>query len=130
MDTTSVKEWVLKKVFNAVIVGGTTVTVENKEARIDKCKNCPYIGTVEPLKYFRLEGCTICGCPLSTKTAFKTLPRLYKGEPITVGELIQLRTHGFLDTNQIEYEEVECPHPDGNRWAEIDLHYQKLENDA
>lgn len=55
--------------------GGTLVSPEQAQARINVCKGdpesgtprCDFEGIVEPVPFLKMEGCTNCGCPFSTK---------------------------------------------------------------
>lgn len=124
MVITSVKEFLFDRFIKIVLSGCQTVEPENKRARIDKCKKCPYFGTVEPAKGIRMNGCTVCGCPLETKASLKEIPRLYAGEPITVSELAEMQKQKLADSSKIEMELVDCPHPDGSQWQEIDSQFK------
>lgn len=52
--------------------GGSLVSPEQAQERINICTSCEFLGTVEPLPFLKMEGCTKCGCPMSTKPHMKT----------------------------------------------------------
>lgn len=99
----TLKEFKLK-VFSEAIKNFGKLTIEDHaKARINKCKTledgkpCRYHGEVNPVPSLKLEGCTKCGCPFATKPFMLTFMGL----------------------------KVECPHPEGNQWAEIDEDFLK-----
>jgi hypothetical protein len=126
MGITSAKKWLFKKLMKAALAGCQPVELENKEARIAICKKCPYFGTVKPINGLKLPGCTICGCPIDTKAALRTVPRLYEGEPLTITEVLEMQKQKVFQPDKIEMEEVICPHPEGNRWSEIDSYFKLI----
>lgn len=87
-----------KVIFESVKLAGSRAPKGLGEARIKFCKTrkggkpCEYVGMVNPLPKVVTEGCTKCGCPFATKPFMLTL----------MGKQIQ------------------CPHPNGNLWADID----------
>ena len=88
---------------NVMKQGGKLVKPEHGDARLNKCKTrnngkpCEFLGKVEPLPNIEIEtGCQKCGCALNAKAYMEYL--------------------GIKLLNK----KIECPHPDGNQWAEID----------
>ena len=53
--------------------GGELVEPEIAQKRIDICRGCDKVGEVEPIPFIKMEGCTICGCPLATKPHMKNV---------------------------------------------------------
>lgn len=64
--------WFQDTLFELIRRGGTQTSEEHYEARLAACKQCPYIGLVEPLPGVKAEGCTLCTCPLETKARMLT----------------------------------------------------------
>lgn len=88
--------------------GGKMATQSQIKERRNVCNNCENKGTVEPLPLVRMDGCTICECPIETKTLFTEIP--VDGE-VTAKKLIK------KNGNQI----VNCPI---GKWAQIDKKYE------
>ena len=74
----------------AVLKMGKRASDEVYKGRMDVCSECPKKGTVY-VAHMMFDGCTECGCPFETKARMLTI----RGEKIT------------------------CPHPDGDKWANI-----------
>lgn len=93
--------------FTAVVkASGKLTSKQHGDARINVCRTlqdgepCNFRGMVEPFPDLVLEGCLICGCPFATK-------------PYMI--------HGLG-------KKVECPHPEGNKWKEIDKQFLDKNN--
>jgi hypothetical protein len=89
-----------EKTKKMIFASGEMAPEGTQEKRVNVCKNllgenkpCPYYGQVAPFptEQLKLEGCESCGCPFETKA------RMVKA---------------FGQT-------VKCPHPDGNKWANL-----------
>lgn len=89
--------------------GGKLADKKQVEERLKVCSGCEKKGTVEPLPLVKMEGCTVCDCPLATKARFTEIP--VDGE-VTAKKLL------LSNGNQI----VKCPL---NKWAKIDQKYEK-----
>lgn len=92
----------------AVTAGGTPVDVEHFIARLLICGGCDKRGTVSVMGN-EYNGCTVCGCPFQTKAAMKAAD-----SPL-------LKVTGALG---ITDDEIRCPHPDGDKWHEVDELFQ------
>lgn len=103
----SLKKYVLDSIGIALNCGGGHVDQEQFVARLNKCSGCKFAGTVNPLPLLYANGCTICGCPFATK------PATYK--------------HCSLDSGKKVL--TTCPHPDGNKWEEVDLLHKGYQKD-
>jgi len=104
-----VEAFVQATVLGYVELGGSLVTEANAADRINVCHTlqngqpCPYAGRVRPLpKLPTLAGCTLCGCPFTTK------PHAKEYFSITAQTVVQ----------------ATCPHPAGNQWAAVDADHQ------
>ena len=82
---------------------GVLTTEQNYLERLKICGSCPYKGKVQPLPTMELDGCTLCGCPFETKAKMKKDFSTEKGFYI-----------------------ITCPHPDGNKWEEVDKKFSNL----
>ena len=89
----------LEDAFSEVVkLGGKLVSREHYEARVKVCRACEFVGEVEPAPSLKMEGCTLCGCPLKTKP--------------------------YFDRFLVGGKEITCPHPEGSRWTEIDSKFK------
>ena len=89
----------LEDAFSEVVkLGGKLVSREHYEARVKACRACEFVGEVEPAPSLKMEGCTLCGCPLKTKP--------------------------YFDRFLVGGKEITCPHPEGSRWTEIDSKFK------
>jgi len=80
-------------------VGAILVAGENAVERKEVCKKCTHATDLTGvIPMIKIMGCGICKCPFSTKPHFK------KHFSIKMGSVIK----------------TECPHPDGNKWEEVD----------
>lgn len=113
---------------------GEHVGKEWREARKEKCvgdpdngvKECEYYGWVRPDGILPKErGCLACGCILEVKWGMSMMWRK-KGrekEPLTaeeaaeVGLMIKI---GKIDNDRYVKVKVNCSHPEGDMWADID----------
>lgn len=77
-----------------VSLGGTMVTEKEYNQRLEACRSCDKAGTVEPLPTVKMEGCTLCKCPLGTKPRFDT----------------------YYSVSKLKVIKAECPHESGNKW--------------
>ena len=77
---------------------GSLVKKEHYNARKKICNACEMQVMVEPVPMLILPGCGICKCPTLTK------PRCLTHYSQEAGEVIK----------------TVCPHPDGNKWEEVD----------
>ncbi len=84
--------------------GGALAGEEQYLERVSACRSCPYFGEVTIpllLKKLTLEGCTLCGCPVSTK------PRARK----------------YFSFTELRIIKATCPNPEGSLWESIDKKY-------
>ena len=81
-----------------VKLGGVMVSRDHYEARVKACRECEFVGEVQPAPHLKMEGCTLCGCPLKTKP--------------------------YFDRFLVGGKEITCPHPEGSRWTEIDSKFK------
>ncbi len=88
--------------------GGKLADQNQIKERRKVCDGCEKKGIVEPLPLVKMEGCTVCDCPIETKTMFTEIP--IDGD-VTLEKLI--KNNG----NQI----VNCPL---GKWAQIDKKYE------
>ena len=89
----------LEDAFSEIVkLGGKKVSREHYEARVKVCRACDFVGKVEPAPNLKMEGCTLCGCPLKTKP--------------------------YFDRFLVGGKEITCPHPEGSRWTEIDSKFK------
>lgn len=108
----NLSEFVHEKLAKIIRLGGSETTDEHASKRTEMCMTvdngepCKYLGVVRPTIMFATQGCTICRCPIATKA--KTLKRFSRSE----GKIIP------------EY----CPHPDGNKWSNIDQFFNNIVN--
>lgn len=116
------EEFVKSQFRDFVRSGGKPVDKDQAEARIQICKGCPMFGKVQPKEGLIMDGCTVCGCPSATKPYYETYFRI-KGkerENLTLDELVQIKLGNKKNTIEIK---SECPHVDGNKWAEVDKEF-------
>lgn len=105
------KEKVKSALESHIRAGGSLVTEDHFQARVNVCKTrqsgrrCEYLGEVSALGLKFSEGCTKCGCPLSTKAWML--------------EIESKMLEGILQTGK----EIRCPHPQGNMWEETDKNF-------
>jgi hypothetical protein len=92
------KQFIEDSFVNFVKQGGNLLTREHYEARREVCRGCEYEGQVEPLPDLFMEGCTECGCPFKTKA--------------------------YFDTWKVSGKKIKCPHPDGNKWENVDNNFK------
>lgn len=126
----SLKNWILKQTIGYINRGGKPAPIEQSEARIAICKKCPLYGEVEPLPGMKTAGCTNCQCPSATKPRMLEYYRKKgnEGKPLTAKELIEVRTMKDINPDDYILEEIKCPHPKGNKWAEIDKKFKQEKN--
>lgn len=101
------KNFLIDFLGNIVRCGGTVASEEHTQARKDICKGCDKYGMVRPLPLLITKGCTLCGCPIQTKT--KTLYHC-----------------NFKEGKPLETIKTICPHPNGSKWAYVDSKFLKL----
>jgi len=53
--------------------GGELVSPEIASKRLEICGVCDEAGKVEPIPFLKMDGCTLCGCPFSTKPHMKNV---------------------------------------------------------
>ena len=126
MGMKSVKEFGFKKLFDFVKVGGKSVTPKQAEARKEICRKCPRFGIVQPVPGLKMEGCKICGCPSITKPHMKTIMRAIgkQNDPLSISEMLELKTKGLLKNHKKTEQIIKCPHPDGNKWELVDNNFK------
>ena len=124
----TLKRYALRAITNIIIIDGKTVSLGQAKAREEICKGCDYFGTVEPIPGLQCDGCTKCGCPMATKTKVYSIPRKKDnhGEPLSVKEILHLKTLGKIVTSDLEQDIIICPHEHGNKWAPIDSNFFNL----
>lgn len=94
------KEWARRRVVDMILDGGELVPADEYKARMLICNGCPKMGLVKVKGLEFQEGCTVCGCPLETKARMKQINNVVLQK--------------ILNT-----EHIFCPHPEGDKWAEI-----------
>lgn len=72
VENTALDNFVISTINKMVALGGTKVSEEVYQKRLEVCRACVHYGEVQPLPYVVLDGCTICGCPSATKPRFET----------------------------------------------------------
>lgn len=115
------KGFVMDNITSFIHAEGELVPEDIAEKRKSVCRSCPFVGIVEPLPGLKVEGCTICGCPLATKAHMKTMlrPKDKAGEPLSFDEIIEMKTNGLFNRKDFVNEKIVCPHPDGNKWKNL-----------
>lgn len=89
----------IETLYEAIKATGKAATKEHGDARLKVCKTlnngqpCEFSGMVPVVPKVQVEGCTKCGCFFATKP--------------------------YMVTNFLG-EVIKCPHPDGNKWDEVD----------
>lgn len=101
-ESTALAKFIADAINAGVALGGEQVSEAVYQARLEVCRGCDKAGTVYPLPGLKMQGCTICGCPFATK------PRWEK----------------YFSAAKLRIITAECPHPDGNKWLEIELNLQ------
>ena len=89
-----------------LLCGGSLVSQENYEARLEVCRSCPHFGDVKielPLKTLTAPGCTLCGCPSSTKP----------------------RAKNYFHPKRLKMVKIICPDKEGNKWEPVDQNFYK-----
>ena len=111
-------KWAMAKIMEASFAGAVLVSKEQYDARLEICEGCPHKGKVEPLPKMLMDGCTLCGCPFATKPKYFSIPRAAdkEGTPLSFEEIIALKISAKDKTHEV----ITCPHPDGNKWADVD----------
>lgn len=96
------KEFIREEIGEQQARGAMFVSKGNARARVAICNGCEYAKDLaDKIPMVKIRGCGICGCPFSTK------PKFAWHFSLSAGHLIK----------------TECPHPDGNKWAEVDKVY-------
>lgn len=114
-----IKKFLVNQIGKVVRGGGeTTVGYPGlSEARMSVCNGCEYKGKVGLKKdaLIRVDGCTICKCPLMTKT--KTLfHRDYRNRiDWRLDNLVEI-----LDRNNVPFVLTEC---DLGKWEDVDYEF-------
>lgn len=103
----NLKEYTIDFFGDLIRCGGETVSEEQHQERLKICKGCDKAGKVNPLPLIWIEGCTECGCPFRTK--------------------LKTKTHCELKNGVIQKVTTTCPHPKGNKWAEVDQKFESYE---
>lgn len=93
--------------------GGKLVDDATFKKRVNICSDCPYKGMVMPVPIVKMEGCTICKCPIKSKARMLEIQRLPEkvGESLSEAELVKIKLGAKTVT-----EKVSCPHPEGDKW--------------
>lgn len=119
-----VREWALQNLAKVVRAEGELVSEEQAQERLSVCWGCKYHGIVRPVPGIETMGCTLCGCPDETKPHMKSILRK-KGakDAITISEIIELKTTGKFYKSEYTQEPIRCPHPEENKWEDIDEKY-------
>lgn len=112
-----IQKFALNKLMEFVFAGAVMAPKELGDKRVEICNKCKYKGIVEPLPLLKMPGCTICGCPFSTKPYLLEIPRVEDklGEPLTLTEIIESK----LSRSELVMEKIICPHPNGDMWATL-----------
>lgn len=119
-----IKKWIAKRFAEIIKKGGTLVSEEQAEARLNECSTCPHAGVVEPVPGLEMEGCTICTCPFATKAhMFDIFRSKDHEEHLTFEEVAEIIAKGMTG-QKLEKQIITCPHPDGNKWASIDNQFK------
>ena len=125
------QKYVTRMLTRLIKKAGQLVKPEHKDERLGVCRGCPNIGAVTVSmsiagrsKKVRFdEGCTLCGCPLATKTMMKTLMRDPEktDKPYTPSELVRSQ---FTNKEYIETINKCTDAKNGNdRWKAVDQKY-------
>jgi len=118
-------KWVFDAVGDFINKNGTLTSPAQKKARKKICLGCDKLVVFRPVPNIKTKGCSGCGCVIDFKTAMKTIERLEKGligTPVTPAEALQVKAK--IKLKQRTYTElISCPHPDGNKWADIDKQF-------
>lgn len=124
MNTISgrLKTFALDNLTSFIQAEGKLVSDAEFKRRLIICESCEFYGEVEPLPALKTNGCTICGCPTVTKAYMKTMLRHKdkENEPLTIAEILELKTLGKFNKTNFFQETITCPHPKGNKWKNND----------
>ena len=118
------EDWIWNQLSSFMDCFGEQVSSEQEEERKRECDGCKYNGRVKPETLLpEVDGCTKCGCPFMTKRRQKKYLRMKgkKNHPLTKEEIAQISL--YKDTDEVEIITIECPHEEGNKWADIDKKY-------
>lgn len=66
-DDTGSDNWIETLINGYLSIGAVFVTDDQYNERIEVCSGCPHKGFVDLPLVQSVPGCTLCGCPLSTK---------------------------------------------------------------
>jgi len=121
----SIERFKKNTLLKAVFAGVELAKREHGDARVKVCSECPLAGKVEVMG-INMDGCTECGCPFATKPYMLNIPRLKDkmDEPLSFDELIKLRTN--KKSEDFEMVKITCPHPNGNKWSQVDNTFLNL----
>lgn len=89
-----ISEFVEDAILEVIELGGELVDDETFEKRKEICKGCEHFGKVKPLPFVKMDGCTICKCPIKTKG----------------------KTKNYFSPEAGRIIKATCPHPDGDKW--------------
>lgn len=119
------RQWAAEEIYQHIRKGGELAHPDQADERRKICGDCKYSGTVEmellPTVSLKDDGCKICGCPFSTKTALVTVMRApeKQDENLTAGEII---SNSFR--SDLVPQTIKCPHPKGNKWDAVDSKFK------
>lgn len=104
---------------------GVMVSAEHEKERAKICDGCEYNGRVKPTILLpEMDGCTACGCPFETKRKQLQFNRMVGREDLPLDEKEIAEILLYKGTDKVKLIKIECSHPEGNKWAEIDKKYQ------
>lgn len=108
------REHTVNYIGNIVTAGQELVSPEHEKARRDICKGCDLLEmvTLPPVPWIgpiQVPGCGGCKCPIKTK------PKAVKYRNFKDGKPLEIKTNI-------------CPHPDGNKWEDVDNKYFSSKN--
>lgn len=115
-----IKKFIVNQVGKVVRSGGQIATEELAKARLEVCKGCDKIGKVGLKGYplVSVEGCTICKCPLVTKT--KTLTHRDYSNNIYKASKNLKNLIDILNKNNVPFVRTQC---DLGKWLQTDINF-------
>lgn len=115
-----IKKFIVNQVGKVVRSGGQIATEELAKARLEVCNGCDKIGKVGLKGYplVSVEGCTICKCPLVTKT--KTLTHRDYSNNIYKASKNLKNLIDILNKNNVPFVRTQC---DLGKWLQTDINF-------
>lgn len=122
-----IEDWKVDQFEKFIKRGGTKVSPEHQEARMNICNSCEKKVIMKVHSELpELETCGACECPLSTKSWMLTYFRKIgqEDQSLTPKELIELTLFRKINPSKFHEVIIKCDHPDGNKWLEVDNNFK------